>query len=87
MVDEFTKRRWDVVQDPNKHKPVDALRVLADKIEAGEYNITHIVIAYTEGDSDEDPDARTGFFQAGNETHFGSLGLLARAMQIMGEGG
>lgn len=79
MVDEITKRRWETKTDPNDNKPIDALRMMIDRIESGELNPKHITICYT-----DDPTG-SGYYQAGSLDYHGQMGLLSRVIHIMNE--
>lgn len=80
MVDDITKARWGTKTSPNDHKPTDALKMALHNIETGEIDVDHVIVVYHHR-----TDHGVGYFQAGDFTHFGAIGLLTRATQIMGD--
>lgn len=83
-MDEISKRRWERNEKPDDHKPIDALRVAIHDIESGKIAPNHIVIVYA---NNADQDGATGYYQAGDAGYHGSLGILARGMQLIGGDG
>jgi hypothetical protein len=77
MKDELGARRWKANDNPNAHKPVDALRRMIEDIEAGKHDPTHIAIVFIE------PDETIGWYQAGSATAWAQVGLLFGAAQAM----
>jgi len=81
-VSDLAARRWSERESPNDHQPVAALQAVLRDIEAGKLSPRHIVIV---AEYEEDGGSRTVYFQAGRETVCGQMGLLTRAVQMMGE--
>jgi hypothetical protein len=74
-------RRWDSGDgNPSSHSVRDVLEVAIAKLDAGEINPEHIIIAYgriKEATND------TGFMQAGTFNSYAQLGLLSSVSDIM----
>jgi len=83
MVDDLTRRRWDKDREPGNHKPIEAVRMFLARLEAGEINPDHVLIAYS--NNAEDTDGATGYYQAGKLGYHGSQGLLVRVLHLMNE--
>lgn len=80
-MDEIGQRRWQQKTKPGDHKPIDAVRAILRDMESGEFNPNHIIIVYA---NNEDAEGATGYYQAGDAGYHGSLGIMQRAIQLMG---
>lgn len=83
MMDEITRRRWEMRQNPAAFKPEEALKAALHDIEAGDLNPTHVVVVYNQP-AGEDAQA-TGYYQAGKFSRLETMGVLAQALQIIGD--
>ena len=77
-LDDISRRRWDQIADPAKHKPETALAVAAEHI--AEHGADHVLIIIAKK-LDEGSGHR--YLSAGSLDHFGQLGLLAATQALM----
>lgn len=84
-MDEITRRRWEMRQNPQAFKPADALKAILHDIESGELNPEHIVVVYNVKVDEEE--RATGYYQAGKFSRLEALGLLTQGLHVMGESG
>lgn len=91
-VADLDAKRWSKNTQPSVHKPREALAAILRDIDAGNLDPFHVIVVYATRDP-ENPDdptdnGKTGFYQAGSaDGYFGAMGILTRALQIMGDGG
>lgn len=85
-VTELSSHLWKKCSDPDKHKPREALAAIMRDLDAGELGeLQHIIVVYSRK-PDDGGERHTGYYQAGNiEGHYGSMGMLYRALALMGE--
>lgn len=81
MKDELSQRRWATKTEPGDHKPIDAVRAILRDMESGDFEPNHVIIVYA---NNSDVEGATGYYQAGDAGYHGSLGILTRALQLMG---
>lgn len=81
MTDDLLARRWKLKGEPGDHKPIDAVRAILRDMESGNFDPSHIIIVYA---NNKDEDGATGYYQAGDAGYHGSLGIMARGLQLMG---
>lgn len=73
----LSARRWENGGNlPDAHAPRDALEAAVARIDAGDINPTHVIIAFVEGE-------RAGFMQAGKLNAYAQLGLLTHVIKMM----
>lgn len=77
-MNDILNRKWYKDQKPDSHKPRDALEMCLKRIDDGEIDPRHIIIAYADGTEDN-----SGYMQAGDLGYFGSLGLIQRIARLM----
>lgn len=77
----LAERRWENSDDPKAHRPSDMLRLTADRIDRGEIVVEHAIVVL--GASEEDRTMRVRYLQAGTYNHFGQVGLLTSATNML----
>jgi hypothetical protein len=74
-VADFHARRWDAIDDPARHSPLDALRAAVRAIESGDAESPdHIVVAF--GRTTADGGSGHNYFQAGSYPCHATIGLI-----------
>lgn len=81
---DLNERRWDADSSPNAFTPIEALRALIRKIETGDINPQHLVVAIAAEPTGPDMALRTLYFQAGAFDYYGQVGLVSRVLGMMG---
>lgn len=83
---DFAAKRWEKKTSPNEHEPREALEACLRDIDSGKLDPKHIIVVYCKKPENNEEDGATGFYQSGKmDGYFGSLGMLTRALQIMGD--
>lgn len=73
MVDDITRKRWQSINNSEKHKPIDAARIFIADIESGRIDPRHVIIAYN--GTVEGIENTSGYYQAGSFSQLEQLGL------------
>lgn len=79
---DLTAVRWNRIENPAKHQPVDALAAAARAIEE-RGSPDHIIVVF--GSADNEGTTRHRFFQAGNFNGFEIRGLLKAIDEMIWE--
>lgn len=83
-MDDVAQAAWRKRKDPNDHPPRRALDVALKDLEDGKLKPKHVIVVYC---YEEEDGGGTGWYQSGTLDHYGALGLLTRAAQVMGHEG
>lgn len=72
---DLSAKRWETIEDPSKHTPLDALRAAVRAIESGDVPMPdHIVVAF--GRTADDGGSGHTYFQAGSYPCHAAVGLI-----------
>lgn len=72
---DLSAKRWDAVNDPSSHSPVEAMKAAIRAIETGDASMPdHIVVAF--GRTTEDGGSGHTYFQAGSYPCHAAVGLI-----------
>lgn len=77
-LDDFSRRRWDQINDPAEHKPETALAAAAEHIARDGADHVLVIIAKR-----LDEGSGHHYLSAGSLDDFGQLGLLAATQALM----
>ena len=81
----LARHRWDNGDGkPGSHSVRECLEVMLAKLNAGEIEADHVVIAH--GRIREDGAVNDGYMQAGKLDPYGQIGLLYRVCFLLGTG-
>ncbi len=82
---DLSAKRWAANDDPNAHDAESAVHAFLRDVAAGKVAPRHVIVVAEY--ANDDGGSSVAYFQAGRETESGQIGLLARALQIMGTSG
>lgn len=81
---ELTDKRWEKGEGkPSSHKLREALEVALHRLDVGEIEADHVIVCF--GHTDDGGGDSCSFFQAGNYSHYGQLGILEAVKFLMSE--
>lgn len=82
-MDDLARKRWETKCDPNEHPPAMALETALEDIKSGKLKPIHVVVcmAYVA----ENGSKRCCYFQSGQDTALGSIGLVTKIQNMLVE--